>query len=259
MEFKCINIQDGCFYKNKKGETKICHLSPCQLNLSKFGKHRRIIAYYLNIEDWESAFSYFDDLTSESDFECDIEKLYEIKNKLKTPEVADLPLGCRIFKIEASLRGDLSLLLNLQKLNQKEPLSSKGKRTYNNIKTRFKRRLNDNLEILKHIVKDDKHKTKKESAHQEKGLEFLEKTIELAKRFGDSVNVPDVVEQAFNKTMNMAGFKTKEHRDANIIRTKIAKEQMSKDKLVKELKKQLLEKNELTPELEEKLKELMLK
>lgn len=256
MEFKCKNLKDGCFYKNKKGEIKICHLSPCELNLLKFGTHRRIISYYLDIEDWSLAFNYFDDLTSGSNFECDIDRLYEIKNTSKILETKDYPLGCRIFVIEADLRRMLNLLLNLQKLNKKEPLSSKGVKIYNENRTRFKRKLQNNLELLKHVVKDKKIKHIDSEENYQKLIKLYMAAFEARSK---GLKVEDglgtFLDKAFDDLAKASNLKTKDLAEFNKLRVKKAEKKTKLTDLKKEIIDSLKENKNLTPEIKKKLKE----
>lgn len=150
-DFKCIQEEKGCFYLNGDGKRHRCTMSPCSLNLFNFGTHERIIEFYLDQEEWDEAYFYFQDLLPKFSIDCDVKTLEELRKNKEDLETKDLPPGCRVFKISEELWGIKS---NLKIYKDKTNLSEKGYSTYESEKTKFKNKLHSNLEILKHLALD---------------------------------------------------------------------------------------------------------
>jgi len=214
-EFECVQTELGCFYKDEDGNRKTCLKSPCPLNLFKFGTHEKILEFYLNNEEWDETYYYFQDLLPQFNIDCDVKQLEEIKKSKTSVSTDDLPPGCRVFKISDELR---KIKNNLKIYKNKTPeemelLSKKGQATYNFEKTRFKRKLFGNLEILKHLAID------KRQQHKDDLLEKKFKLLAIGTQMGDlkpealditiHKDVKDVMEkpeQETKKKDKIAGF-----------------------------------------------------
>lgn len=151
IDFECIQEEKGCFYKNGEGTYERCVKSPCPLNLFDFGTHERIIENYLDNEDWDEAYFYFQNLLPKFSIDCNVTELEKIKKEKENVETKDLPPGCRVFKISEEL---WEVKRNLKIYKGKDNISERGKEIYGDMKNNFKNKLHGNFEILKHLAID---------------------------------------------------------------------------------------------------------
>jgi len=164
-DFECIRQKEGCF-KKQDGGYNICPQSPCVLNRYKFGTHERIVSNFVSKEEFEEAFYYFEDLLSQSSFNCEVELWYKIKKEKPDASVADLPIGCRVFKkvnlIKPVLEDLRTLKRQIASATKETPMSHGGLDRYESQKVKFRRELEDCLDLLKHLTIDEREKRKKE-------------------------------------------------------------------------------------------------
>lgn len=252
-----FDCQKGCFHINGKATPQICSNSPCPLNLEKFGTHTRIIQYYLGLEDWDSAYYYLDNLTSQSIFDCDVTLLYDVKKSIKKPKLKDLPLGCRIFKLEDKLNKMLSLLNDYK---SKTDLSQTGQENYEQMIVDFRQTILSNLKILKHVTMDKRNATTEKALSNERVIEYFQKAIEAKTKFAlTDVKPPDIIEEHWKDEAEKAGVLTpgiKEVAAINKKKIEIARKEMERDKILEEVQKYLESDQDIPDELKEKLKNL---
>lgn len=202
-DFKCLQEEKGCFYSNGDGTKHRCVKSPCPLNLFSFGTHERIIENYLDNEEWDEAYFYFQDLLPQFSIDCDVKELEEMKKTKNEIETKDLPPGCRVFKISEEL-WEIKRILKIYK--DKNDLSEKGKETYKEEQNKFKNKLHGNFEILKHLAIDKKVKMEDE----EKEMKF--KLLLVKTQMGDLK--PEAMELPLHKDVEDA-LKDKKKKDKN--------------------------------------------
>ncbi len=255
IQFKCKVPDHQCWSKDKKGTIKVCSWSPCPLNLYKFSMHGRIIENYLDNEEWDDSYYYFDSLLSRLPISCDLEHLKNNPNA----NINDLPPGCRVFKESFELKDIKRILKRYKKLELLEvgEISKTGKGIYESEKLKFAKKLHGNLERLKHLAKD-------KQVRKEEAKEYHEKLIDLyatafrAKKEGLNVEtgVGSALEKGFEEAAKGAGLKTKELAEFNKKRVEQAKREVELNKLKEEIFNWLKDGKELTPEMNKKLKAL---
>lgn len=209
IEFECIQEGKGCFCKNGDGVYKPCVKSPCPLNLFNFGTHERILENFLDNEEWDEAYYYFQDLLPKFSIDCDVEELEKIKREKSVIETIDLPPGCRVFKISEEL---WEIKRNLKSFKGKDGLSERGQEGYNDEKNKFKNKLHGNFEILKHLALDKK--IKMEDEEKEMKFKLLLVGTQMADLKPEAMELPlhKDVEDALKdkkkkeKKDNIAGF-----------------------------------------------------
>lgn len=203
IDFQCIQKDKGCYYKDEKGNWTPCHESPCPLNLFKFGTHERILENYLDDEEWDNAYFYFQDLLPQFSIDCDVTKLDEIKKSKSVVNTEDLPPGCRVFKISDELR-KIKNNLKIYQDQSKGEISIKGTKTYDFEKVNFRKKLFSNLEILKHLAID------KRIQHEDDLLEKKYKIYAIQAQIGDMK--VESIEMPINKDVEDA-IKEKKKKD----------------------------------------------
>jgi len=138
-------------------------------------------------------------------------------------------------------------------------LSEKGKEQYKKAKIQFQNEIFSNMKRLGRLVMDTKNSRFERNEEHRKVLEYYEKSFESAKKYGMPVKPPDIFEAAFAKAGKAAGTYTEKHAEKNKDRIAKAKEDIERDKLIKEIKSQLAKDGQITPELQAKLLELQAK
>lgn len=161
ITFTCFQEGLGCLYENGGTDFKVCIKAPCPLNLFKFGTHERILDMYLDDENWDDAYFYFQDLLPQFSIDCDVKELEKIKKKNIIFKTEDLPPGCRVFKLSDELRKIKNNLKIYKNLNFDE-ISEKGKNNYTEDKIKFRKKLFANLEILKHLAIDKRQQNRED-------------------------------------------------------------------------------------------------
>lgn len=209
IHFECFQKEVGCFHNNGDGARKPCPKSPCPLNLFKFGTHERILENFLDNEEWDEAYFYFQDLLPQFSIDCDVKQLEDIRKSKTVVNTEDLPPGCRVFKISDELR-KIKNDLKIYKDQSKEEISIKGKKTYNLEKVKFRKKLFANLEILKHLAID------KRQQHDDDLLDKKYKLLAIQTQMGDlkpealelpiHKDVEDAIKDKKNKKDKIAGF-----------------------------------------------------
>ena len=256
--FKCKVPNYQCWSKDKKGTIKVCSWSPCALNLYKFSMHGRIIENYLDNEEWDDSYYYFDSLLSNLPISCDLEHLKDNPNA----NINDLPPGCRIFKESFELKDIKRILKRYKKLLLEDgEISKTGKSIYESEKLKFAKKLHGNLERLKHLAKDKQVKKLDSNESQEKVKDLIDKAMEAAIKYGVNVkdNVGDFIEKGFENAAQGTGLELKKHAERNKKRIEEAKVAMKKNKLIDELRKELTERGNLSQESIEKLEKTLQK
>lgn len=206
IEFECIQKGKGCFAKNEDGVYKPCVKSPCPLNLFNFGTHERILENFLDNEEWDEAYYYFQDLLPKFSIDCDVEALEKIKKEKDVIETIDLPPGCRVFRISEEL---WETKRNLKIFKDKKDSSERGLEVYKEEKNKFKNKLHGNFEILKHLAIDKRQ-------HNEDDLKDKYFKLLLVKtQMGDLK--PEAMELPIHKDVDDAlKDKKKKDKDDNI-------------------------------------------
>ena len=259
IQFKCKVPNHQCWSKDKKGNIKVCSWSPCPLNLYKFSMHGRIIENYLDNEEWDDSYYYFDSLLSNLPISCDLEHL---KNNPNT-KINDLPPGCRVFKESFELKDIKRILKRYNKLELLKggEISKTGKSIYESEKLKFAKKLHGNLERLKHLAKDKQVKRDEANESQEKVKDLIDKAMEAAIKYGVNVkdNVGDFIEKGFENAAQGTGLEIKKHAERNKKRIEEAKVAMKKNKLIEELRKELTERGNISQESIEKLEKTLQK
>ncbi len=247
FNFKCYDETEQNIYHI------ICPKAPCPLNLFKFGQHERILDFYLDADDWDNAYFYYQDLLPLFNIDCSIEQLDQIKAAKTNVETKDLPIGCRIFKFSDELREFRNTLKSYKK-TKKEDISIAGSEIYKSTQVNFRKTLGKSLELLKHASIDKRNKKEDEDRGFEMGLKFLDKTIEAAKKYGiDVKDTPNIVEEGFRNAAKMAGFdKNKEKQDRNIQKLKEAKMKALNERITQEMK----ETGDISEETKKRMQEL---
>lgn len=258
IKFICKVKDSRCWAKDKKGKITVCSWSPCQLNLYEFSMHGRIIENYLDMEEWDDSYYYFDSLLSNLPISCDLEHLKNNPNA----NINDLPPGCRVFKESFELKDIKRILKRYKKLLlEGGEISQTGMGLYESEKLKFAKKLHGNLERLKHLAKDKQIKTADSNESQEKVKDLIDKAMEAAIKYGVNVkdNVGDFIEKGFENAAQGTGLEIKEHAERNKKRIEEAKITMKKNKLIEELRKELTEKGALSPESVKKLEKTLQK
>jgi len=240
---------------------KRCNKSPCEENKNRFGKHERIIEYFIEQKLYSDAYFYFVDLLHLFNINCDYSKLETLRAENPNTEIEtkNLPLGCRVFKISDDLKRHKETIDRYSKLivkKGKSSLSDEGLEIYKDAKHEFINLINGNLKILAHLVMKTNHDRYEREIYHKKALEYLEKSIEASKKYGIHVNPPNMIEQGFSAAIGEAGFndnlsKKDLTRQDNELRLKEAK----KTAFIEQMRKELLENGKLTEETKDKLKE----
>lgn len=207
VDFECIQKEKGCFYPNGDGAKHRCVKSPCPLNLFNFGTHERIIEYYLDHEEWDEAYFYFQDLLPKFSIDCDTKQLEELRKSKDIIETRDLPPGCRVFKINEEL---WEIKRNLKIYQNKNDLSETGKGIYNDEKNKFKNKLHSNFEILKHLAIDKRQQI--EDDLKEKYFKLLLVKTQMGDLKPESMEIPlqgdveEAIKDKQKKNKKLPGF-----------------------------------------------------
>ena len=215
---------------------KICPQSPCNANLYHFGTHERIMEKYLLDENWDEAYYYFQNLLPMFNFDCDVKQLEALKREEKLDRNEDYPLGCRVFKISKDLRELKNKIKNHKKLGTSGISKAGGKRDDSD-KIKFKKKLYNDFEILKHLAMDKRAKDAEKEQYHERLLELYDAAIQ-AHKLGLNVEtgLGSALEKGFEFAAKGAGLETEELAELNEKRIKDAKSK----KIAEEVKKQLI-------------------
>lgn len=169
---KCPNGELNCFFEN--GAITICSLAPCNLSKYETGIHERIIDHYIEKEQWDDAYYYFKKLMDKNTFNCSLIELEKIKLEKPNYEAKDLPPACRLFYLAKEMKEVKGTIKFLERKGKYEELSVEGRKKLMALSYKFISKMNSSIQLLDHIVKDERYKQLKKLKAQERVIEKIE-------------------------------------------------------------------------------------
>jgi len=217
VEFICKQ-DHRCF--NSKDKDPVCSFSPCPLNLKDFGKHQRIIEYYLRKEEWDESFYYFRDLMSRFPIECSIEELDAILEKRRESGVHEVnkravPVGCRLYIEVDELSKLRNIIFSYESIDIAE-LSTEGVKLFKNSKEKFKGKLLGNLIRLEHLVRSKEEDIRKLEAERKYNIELTKAQMGTLKPKSLELPISKDVEDAITKGTQQEEKKKKKKKMSGI-------------------------------------------
>lgn len=186
----CPNGRLKCICRIEK-KILICHYAPCVLSRHELGIHERIIDHYIETEDWDEAYYYFKSLIDKHTFNCSLTELEKLKRENPNYRIIDLPPSCRIFYFGVDLK-NLKGKIKVFEHKTVDELGVEGQKVLNSSKMKFMNKMNSGMQLLNHVVKDERYKLWKKESAQGRVLEKLkamgENGVHYTARVGTEVD-----------------------------------------------------------------------
>jgi hypothetical protein len=234
-----------CFERDTNGTIKnVCALAPCSKMMTKFGKHERIVENYIIKGYYGEAYYYLQDLLSGSYIDCDADAMQKVRVNNPNPRLEDYPPGCRVFKISNIMKEERRIIRKYEQLkieSSKEELSRQGKKELKEAKRNFESHADAILDILKHLVVDERYKSTKREREHNKLLELYDTALKAHKEGIQVENgIGTALESGFQKASRLSGLtpgkKTREARQSNKRKMNQIKNKEKNDKIKEKIK-----------------------
>jgi len=186
----------------------------CEWVIDRFGIHERIVDFYLDNKNWDDTHYYLQDLLSNSFMDCDLALMESIKATKQVLELKDYPPGCRVFVISNLMkkqRRDIKEYEALLKTKKADDIIAdftddtyvKNTRQYNDY-------AQDILDILKHLIVDERYKSTMREREHQKHLDLYNCALRAKDQgFNVETGVGTALEQGFEKAAELSGLTPK--------------------------------------------------
>jgi hypothetical protein len=174
------NIPRNCIYRSddadKDNRYEICERAPCELTRFHHANNERIIQYYIRKGMFDDAYYFLQRIFGIMHLSCNLEKL-EKYDPTDPNYKKRIPIECRVFILNDELKEKLDEIYELEQKCKKGDVSKTTKDALNNTKTRFRKKMNSIISILKHLAQD---RQTEEAEKQEAHRKILEKLLAMA-------------------------------------------------------------------------------
>ena len=176
----------------KSSQLVVCSFAPCEISRFEIGMHEQIIDRYIDNNCYNDAYFYFKKLLDKETFDCNLAELERIKKENPRYSLGDLPPACRVFTISHQLKELKDTIRFLERLGNSNELGEDGRNTLSSSRNKFERKMNSSIQLLNHIIKDERYKEQKVDKAQKRGLEKIEACgkngVPFSLRVGDEVD-----------------------------------------------------------------------